>query len=91
MEKKPHSFCETPEENCTMNYCDDNGCQNRKRELVNQDPSSELTQLKAENEQLKQTLSDAMELNRMQREHANKMYELIKEFKIPLITNPYQR
>jgi hypothetical protein len=33
-EPKPHSFCETPEVNCTMNYCDDNGCQNRKRELV---------------------------------------------------------
>jgi len=33
-EKKPHSFCETPEENCTFNYCDENGCQNRKRELV---------------------------------------------------------
>jgi hypothetical protein len=33
-EKKPHSFCETPEEKCTLNYCDDNGCQNRKRHLV---------------------------------------------------------
>ena len=33
-EKKPHSFCETPEEKCTMNYCDENGCQNRKRYLV---------------------------------------------------------
>ena len=32
---EPHKFCETPEEKCTMNYCDDNGCQNRKRELVN--------------------------------------------------------
>jgi hypothetical protein len=31
---KPHSFCETPEEKCTMNYCDENGCLNRKRELV---------------------------------------------------------
>ena len=33
-EPKPHSFCETPDEKCTMNYCDENGCQNRKRELV---------------------------------------------------------
>lgn len=33
-ETKPHSFCETPNENCTMNYCDENGCQNRNRELV---------------------------------------------------------
>ena len=32
--KKPHGFCETPEEKCTMNYCDENGCQNRKRNLV---------------------------------------------------------
>ena len=33
-ESKSHSFCETPNEKCTMNYCDENGCQNRKRELV---------------------------------------------------------
>lgn len=32
--KKPWCFCETPEEKCTMNYCDENGCQNRKRHLV---------------------------------------------------------
>ena len=31
---KPHSFCETPEEKCTSNYCDENGCMNRKRVLV---------------------------------------------------------
>ncbi|CAL2085027.1 hypothetical protein [Tenacibaculum sp. 190524A02b] len=36
VDKASHSFCETPEENCTMNYCDDNGCQNRKRNLVNE-------------------------------------------------------
>jgi len=33
-EDNSHGFCETPEEKCTMNYCDENGCQNRKRELV---------------------------------------------------------
>lgn len=33
-ERKPWIFCETPEEKCTMNYCDENGCQNRKRNLV---------------------------------------------------------
>lgn len=32
--KKPWAFCETPEEKCTMNYCDENGCQNRKRNPV---------------------------------------------------------
>jgi hypothetical protein len=42
----------------------------------------------AENEELKQTLSDAMELNKRQREHANKMYELIGKFKMLLPTNP---
>ena len=40
-EVKPHSFCETPDEKCTMNYCDENGCQNRKRELV--EPKQETT------------------------------------------------
>lgn len=34
----PWSFCETPEEKCTMNYCDENGCQNRKRELIEAEP-----------------------------------------------------
>ena len=33
-ELKPHSFCETPEEKCTLGYCDENGCMNRKRFLV---------------------------------------------------------
>ena len=32
--KDPWDFCETPEEKCTMNYCDENGCQSRKRNLV---------------------------------------------------------
>jgi len=41
-EPKPHSFCETPEEKCTMNYCDENGCQNRVRHLV--EPQEELKQ-----------------------------------------------
>jgi hypothetical protein len=34
---KPWSFCETPKEKCIMNYCDENGCQNRKRNLVNEE------------------------------------------------------
>jgi len=41
-ERKPHTFCETPEEKCTMNYCDDNGCLNRKRELVDYDVSKDI-------------------------------------------------
>jgi len=36
-EKKNWGFCETPKEKCTMNYCDENGCQNRKRDLVNEE------------------------------------------------------
>ncbi len=35
------SFCETPNENCSANYCDDNGCQNRKRNLV--EPKDQLS------------------------------------------------
>jgi len=37
--KEPWGFCETPEEKCTMNYCDENGCQNRKRNLVEDSPT----------------------------------------------------
>lgn len=33
-EVKAHFFCETPESKCTMNYCNDNGCQSRKRIMV---------------------------------------------------------
>ena len=33
-QQPPHGFCETPEQKCTMNYCDENGCQNRKRILA---------------------------------------------------------
>lgn len=32
--REPWDFCETPKEKCTMNYCDENGCQNRKRNYV---------------------------------------------------------
>jgi hypothetical protein len=39
-EPKPHSFCKTPEEKCTMNYCDENGCLNRKKEL--EEPKQEI-------------------------------------------------
>jgi len=38
--KEPWSFCETPKEKCTMNYCDDNGCQNRKRNYVDEEITS---------------------------------------------------
>jgi len=71
-EPKPHSFCETPESKCTMNYCDENGCQNRKRELVEpqEEPKQEtLTYSEASKKEerifnsnmlIKETLEDAM-------------------------------
>ena len=45
-EPKPHSFCEIPEKKCTMNYCDENGCMNRKRILV--EPKHETVEEAAE-------------------------------------------
>jgi len=36
--REAQSFCEDSDENCTMNYCDENGCQRRTRCLV--EPSS---------------------------------------------------
>ncbi len=45
-------------------------------------------EIKAENEELKQLLSDAIELNRSQRVHDQTMFELIKKFKMILPTNP---
>lgn len=45
--RKPWGFCETPEEKCTMSYCDENGCQNRVRHLVSDSPAhTELNQPK---------------------------------------------
>jgi hypothetical protein len=67
-EPKPHSFCETPEEKCTMNYCDENGCQNRKRQLTDleiairleeierEEPKQETLEEEAENSALKHFL-----------------------------------
>ena len=43
---KPHSFCETPKEKCTLNYCDENGCLNRVRHLV--EPNQETIEEAAE-------------------------------------------
>lgn len=37
--REPWNFCETPKEKCTMNYCDENGCQNRKRNYVEDNDS----------------------------------------------------
>jgi hypothetical protein len=42
-EDKVHGFCNTPEEKCNLNYCDNYGCQNRKR--VNVDETPEIPQL----------------------------------------------
>ena len=36
LKNEPWNFCETPEEKCTMTYCDENGCQNRKRNSVSE-------------------------------------------------------
>lgn len=47
-EVKPHSFCQTPNEKCTMNYCNENGCQNRKRKLVEPKEESKQEPLKSE-------------------------------------------
>jgi hypothetical protein len=55
-EKKPHSFCETPEEQCTMNYCDENGCQNRVRHLV--EPKQEQDKKMYNEEEVLEILND---------------------------------
>jgi hypothetical protein len=39
--KETWGFCETPKEKCTMNYCDENGCQNRERNYVKDSSYSE--------------------------------------------------
>jgi len=40
-QKKPHGFCETPNSTCTMNYCDENGCNERKRTLAEPEESQD--------------------------------------------------
>lgn len=42
--REPWSWCETPDEKCTMNYCDENGCQNRKRVLVPNNPNMHIVE-----------------------------------------------
>jgi hypothetical protein len=58
-EPKPHGFCETPEEKCTMNYCDDNGCQNRKRQLTDLEIAIKLEEIERE-EWKQETLVEKM-------------------------------
>lgn len=41
--REPWGFCETPEVKCNMNYCDENGCQNRERHLVDDSEFKENT------------------------------------------------
>jgi hypothetical protein len=59
-EPKPHSFCETPEEKCTMNYCDENGCQNRKRQLTDLEIAIRLEEIERE-ERTQETIEEAAE------------------------------
>lgn len=49
LNRESWGFCETPEEKCTMNYCDENGCQNRVRHLVNDsDEKTDIPKLREE-------------------------------------------
>ena len=57
-DKKAWRFCETPEVKCTMNYCDENGCQNRKRELVSDEP---ITPTKSTEEQARDILKSYLD------------------------------
>jgi hypothetical protein len=59
-EPKPHSFCETPEEKCTMNYCNENGCQNRKRQLTDLEIAIRLEEIERE-EPKQETIEEAAE------------------------------
>jgi len=91
-EPKPHSFCETPESKCTMNYCDENGCQNRKRELV--EPQEEPNPF-----ELPKALPDDVFFKSLEEPKTNlerlPFPELVEEFaeyykKVPLIEEPKQ-
>jgi len=72
---KPHLFCETPEEKCTMNYCDENGCQNRVRHLV--EPIQETLEEATERLIIDPTLEDKLLFQagaKWQQEQDKKMY-----------------
>lgn len=57
-EAKGHGFCEKPGHVCTMNYCDENGCQERKRVLVEPAPIVEESQLIIVTRKLQKNLED---------------------------------
>src|SRR5690606_12985043 len=54
----------TPDEKCTMNYCDENGCQNRKRHIVE------------ENKQLPTAKEELMDAENTLFRHVSKVYNL---------------
>ena len=61
LKNEPWNFCETPEEKCTMNYCDENGCQNRKRVLVSEEIPDIIVQLQADKAELLEALENLTE------------------------------
>jgi hypothetical protein len=84
-EVKPHSFCETPDEKCTMNYCDENGCQNRKKELVEpqEEPKQEtLNKINNMSEEIKK------QINLLQEEQT-RVKQFINENNFNCTTAPY--
>lgn len=49
-DRKPWSFCETPDEKCAMNYCDENGCQNRNRRYADLAPPQLISMINKDKE-----------------------------------------
>lgn len=73
-EPATHSFCETPEEKCTMNYCDENGCMNRNRNLLKPKQLKDAEIDTKQEERLKSGAARDYWFNKFQQEQANNKY-----------------
>jgi hypothetical protein len=82
-----HRFCLTPELKCTMSYCDENGCINRKRHLVG-DPI-EMTNNKQQTAVKLYTEEQVLQIiGNLNREYFVTPEELLEEMKLTPIELP---
>lgn len=74
-------FCETPNSTCTLNYCDDNGCNDRKRNNVHINEHGETVYTKEQADALERAYlkNDPQEVENRFNPHNSTLIEELKE------------
>lgn len=69
--REVNTFCETPEEGCTMSYCDDNGCLNR-----------ECSYVEETTEPTEKSFTEENRLNRNMKDYKDKLLKSLDNGKV---------